>query len=198
MKKSLVICYVIISILLFAMLAGMLISAVLGERFNMLFQAPGILLFLVFWCFGFVTQFKEKDYAKNMMRHVKTLKPALRIPLSIICTICGIIMFASFVLTFIYGGLAAYSDGVYYIMSHGDFIREITMEEYIVIRTFNRYSWFVIMIPIAINFLIYLKNKMNTPIEELTNEQKLTEKGLLKNSHTSWMQKKIAFQKNDK
>lgn len=198
MKRSLLICYVIISILFIAMLAGILISAVLGERFNMLFQAPGILLFFGLWCYGFVTQFKEKDYAKNMMRHVKTLKPALRIPLSIICTICGIIMFASFVLTFIYGGLAAYSDGVYYIMSHGDFIREITAEEYVVLRTLDRYAWFVILIPIAINFLIYLKNKMNTPIEELSNEQELTEKGLLKNSHTSWIQKKDRISKNDK
>lgn len=201
MKKSLLICYVIISILFIAMLAGMLISAVLGEEFDMLFQAPGILLFLGFWCYGFITQFKEKDYVPNMMRQVKTLKPALRIPLSIVCAICFVIMLASFVISSIYGGLAAYADGVYYIISHGKFIREITAEEYIVIRTFDRYTWFVIMIPIAINFLIYLKNKMNTPIEEIANEQELTEKGLLKNIPTSprdKMKQLTSKRKNDK
>lgn len=201
MKRSLLICFVIISILFIAMLTGMAVTVFLGEGFDMLFQIPGILLFFGFWCYGFITQFKEKDYAQNMMRQVRTLKPSLRIPLSIICTVCGIILLASFALSNIYGGLAAYDDGVYYIMSHGKFIREITAEEYIVIRTFDRYTWFVIMIPIAINFLIYLKNKMNTPIEEIANEQELTEKGLLKNIITSpkdKMKQLISKRKNDK
>ena len=181
MKKSLIICYRMILLLLVAMIGGIAFSAIFGERYDMLFMVPGILIFLGFWCYGFVTQFKEKDFTESISNQIKTLNPIFRIPLTVISAICSIFTGCAFVLfVFVYGGGPSIMDGEFCIVSHGDFVRTITEAEYDILRIFERYSWFSIMIPLATNFLIYLKKKMNTPIETMASDKELDESGLLK------------------
>lgn len=180
MKKSLVICYRVTLLLLVAMIGGIVFSAIFGEKYDMLFMIPGILIFFGFWCYGFVTQFKEQDFVGGVMNQIKTLKPIFRIPLSVISKICFIFTGCALVLFAIYGGGPGIMDGEFCITSHGDFVKTITEGEYDILRIFERYAWFAIMIPLATNFLIYLKKKMNTPIETMASDKELDESGLLK------------------
>ena len=90
MKKSLVICYRVTLMLLVAMIGGIVFSAIFGERYDRLFMIPGTLVFLGFWCYGFVTQFKEQDFMGGVMNQIQTLEPIFRIPLSVISKICFI------------------------------------------------------------------------------------------------------------
>lgn len=185
MKKSLVICYRVTLLLLVAMIGGIVFSAIFGERYDMLFMVPGILIFFGFWCYGFVTQAKEKDFVGGVMNQIKTLEPAFRIPLSVISKICFIFTGCALVLFAIYGGGPDVMDGEFCITSHGDFVKTITEGEYDILRIFERYSWFSIMIPLATNFLIYLKKKMNTPIETMASDKELDESGLLKKPYVA-------------
>jgi hypothetical protein len=180
-----------------AMIGGIVFSAIFGERYDMLFIIPGTLVFLGFWCYGFVTQFKEQDFVGGVMNQIKTLKPAFRIPLSVISKICFIFTGCAFVLFAIYGGGPGIMDGEFCITSHGDFVKTITEAEYDILRIFERYSWFSIMIPLATNFLIYLKKKMNTPIETMASDKELDESGLLKKPYVAPIDR-IKNQKKDK
>lgn len=197
MKKSLVICYRVTLLLLVAMIGGIVFSAIFGERYDMLFMVPGILIFFGFWCYGFVTQAKEKDFVGGVMNQIKTLEPIFRIPLSVISKICFIFTGCSLVLFAIYGGGPGIMDGEFCIVSHGDFVRTITEAEYDFLRIFERYAWFAIMIPLATNFLIYLKKKMNTPIETMASDKELDESGLLKKPYIAPIDR-IKNQKKDK
>lgn len=197
MKKSLIICYRVTLLLLVAMIGGIVFSAIFGEKYDMLFMIPGTLVFLGFWCYGFVTQAKEKDFVGGVMNQIKTLKPAFRIPLSVISKICFIFTGCALVLFAIYGGGPDVMDGEFCITSHGDFVKTITETEYDILRIFERYSWFSIMIPLATNFLIYLKKKMNTPIETMASDKELDESGLLKKPYVAPIDR-IKNQKKDK
>ena len=197
MKKSLIICYRMILLLLVAMIGGIVFSAIFGERYDMLFMVPGILIFFGFWCYGFVTQFKEQDFVGGVMNQIKTLEPAFRIPLSVISKICFIFTGCALVLFAIYGGGPGIMDGEFCIVSHGDFVRTITEAEYDILRIFERYAWFAIMIPLATNFLIYLKKKMNTPIETIVSSEKFDENGLLKRPYVAPIDR-IKNRKKDK
>ena len=197
MKKSLIICYRMILLLLVAMIGGIVFSAIFGERYDMLFMVPGILIFFGFWCYGFVTQFKEQDFVGGVMNQIKTLEPAFRIPLSVISKICFIFTGCALVLFAIYGGGPGIMDGEFCITSHGDFVKTITEAEYDILRIFERYAWFAIMIPLATNFLIYLKKKMNTPIETIVSSEKFDENGLLKRPYVAPIDR-IKNRKKDK
>lgn len=197
MKKSLIICYRVTLLLLVAMIGGIVFSAIFGERYDMLFMIPGILIFFGFWCYGFVTQAKEKDFVGGVMNQIKTLKPIFRIPLSVISKICFIFTGCALVLFAIYGGGPGIMDGEFCITSHGDFVKTITEAEYDFLRIFERYAWFAIMIPLATNFLIYLKKKMNTPIETIASDKELDESGLLKKPYIAPIDR-IKNQKKDK
>lgn len=197
MKKSLVICYRVTLLLLVAMIGGIVFSAIFGERYDMLFMIPGILVFLGFWCYGFVTQFKEQDFVDSVMNQIKTLKPAFRIPLSVISKICFIFTGCALALFAIYGGGPGIMDGEFCIVNHGDFVRTITEVEYDFLRIFERYAWFAIMIPLATNFLIYLKKKMNTPIETMASDKEFDESELLEKPYIAPIDK-IKNQKKDK
>ena len=197
MKKSLIICYHVTLLLLVAMIGGIVFSAIFGERYDMLFIIPGILIFFGFWCYGFVTQFKERDFVGGVMNQIKTLKLAFRFPLSVISKICFIFTGCALVLFAIYGGGPDIMDGEFCITSHGDFVKTITEAEYDILRIFERYSWFSIMIPLATNFLIYLKKKMNTPIETMASDKELDESGLLKKPYVAPIDR-IKNQKKDK
>ncbi len=76
-------------------------------------------------------------------------------------------------------------EGEFCITSHGDFVKTITETEYDILRIFERYAWFAIMIPLATNFLIYLKKKMNAPIETMASDKELDESGLLKKPYVA-------------
>lgn len=198
MKKSLIICYRVTLLLLVAMIGGIVFSAIFGERYDMLFMIPGILIFFGFWCYSFVTQFKEQDFVDGVMNQIKTLKPVFRIPLSVISKICFIFTGCALVLFAIYGGGPNIMDGEFCIVNHGDFVRTITEGEYDFLRIFERYSWFSIMIPLATNFLIYLKKKMNTPIETMASDKELDESGFLKKPYIAPIDRIKNQRKNNK
>ena len=173
MKKSSlishIIYYIIMLILFITMVVGIVLGIIFGEEYYTFYMKVGLLFFFGFGFYGFVTQFKENDFNKNLLNHIKTLKPIFKIPLSILSTFCHAFSLCGFILLFAYGGGPAIRDGAFCIVSHGDFVREITEREYEILSLFDRFIWIFAIIPLGINFLIYLKKKISRGKDQTEN-----------------------------
>ena len=162
MKKLLFLYYITLALLLIT-IGGIALSAIFGAKFDFIYLYAGIFLFVCIWCYGFIAQSKEVNFVQNVMGSVGCLKTKFRIPLSIFCTLCFLFSALGFALFMIYGGGPDFEDGVYFISSHGDFVKEITASEYEFLMIFERFFWHTAIIPVAINFLFYLKKKIKEP-----------------------------------
>ena len=141
-------------ILLVIMTIGIIISILFGEAYDSICLIPAILSFIVFFCYGFVQQFIDKNFLNFDLREIKLIYKILILIISIVFIGFGI--FASY-LDSVYGGNAIMIDGEYQIISHNNFVRYISKEEYNLLHFCDRYSWICFVYVIALIHILCLK-----------------------------------------
>ena len=123
---------------------GIILSLILGKKYDFLFMIPSITGFTCICGYGFFKQFKDKDYFNFDLTSMKLKYRIFLLVLNFILlsfSLCG------FSLLMIYGGNPEIIDGTYQIISHGEFVKEITQNEYFMLNIFSRYCWvsFILM-----------------------------------------------------
>ena len=124
--------------------AGVIASIFLGERYDFLFMYPAIISFLITSGYMFWRQFQQdwEHYMKKLLDfdYDWFSAPQRKLAKVIFGVLFGVTMLANTILM-AYGGNPELSDGAYVTVSHGQIIRSISENEYILLHTLSRYSW---------------------------------------------------------
>ena len=153
MKKIMFITQII---LLAIMTLGIAVSMLFGDDYDMICLIPAIISFLLFWCYGFVKQFEDKKFLDFDLSEIKLVYKLIILFISLI--FIGFSIFGFFLST-IYGGNAEIINGEYQIISHNNFVRYISKEEYNVLHFFERFSWIFVVYVLALLHILCLKYK---------------------------------------
>lgn len=141
--------------------SGVIASIFLGERYDFLFMYPAIISFLITSGYMFWRQSQEdrERYMKKLLDfdYDCFTAPQRKLAKVIFGVLLGINVFV-LIIEMAYGGLPELSDGAYVTVSHGQIIRSISENEYILLHTLSRYSWCGIIYAILFAALFSIRN----------------------------------------